>query len=384
MKKNSLFDKIVQFIRKQFNTDGFIPLHIPVFTGNEKKYLNDCIDTGFVSSVGAYVTRFEEAVRDYVKSGYAVAAVNGTAALQVSLMLAGVEPGDEVLTQPVSFVATSNAISYCGAHPVFLDVEKSTFGLSPDVLSKFLEKNTTVESDGCYNKSTRRKIAACVPVHVFGHPVSIMRIVEICENYSIPIVEDSAESVGSTVSGVHTGRFGCLGIFSFNGNKTITTGGGGMIVTDDEGLSKQAKHITTTAKVPHQWEYVHDKAGFNYRLPNINAALGCAQMENLPLYLENKRELAEAYRMFFQNTDIEFFEEKNGCRSNYWLNAIILRNREEKEDFLQFTNDNGIMTRPMWRLTHKLPMYKHCQTSAMENAEWLEDSVVNIPSSVRI
>jgi len=384
MKTDNLYKKIVEFIRIQFNTDEFIPLHAPVFRGREKEYLIDCINTGYVSSVGSYVTKFEKMCCDYVRISYAVATVNGTSALHTALHMLDVSSEDEVLTQPLSFVATSNAIKYCGAVPVYVDVEKETFGMSPDSLSIFLKKYAEIDKQGnCINKSTGRKIKVCIPVHVFGHPVRIYDIVEICKDYRIYVVEDCAESIGSTVRGVHTGRFGKIGAFSFNGNKTITTGGGGMLVTDDEELATRAKHITTTAKTPHKWEYIHDETGFNYRLPNINAALGCAQMEELPKYINNKRELAKAYKDFFNDTEIDYFEEKQGYKSNYWLNAIIMKNESDRDEFLQYSNDKGVMTRPLWRLNNKLKMYENCQHGSLDNAEWLESRVVNIPSSPR-
>lgn len=384
MKTDKLYKKIVEFIRIQFNTDEFIPLHAPVFRGREKEYLIDCINTGYVSSVGSYVTKFEKMCCDYVGISYAVATVNGTSALHTALHMLDVSSEDEVLTQPLSFVATSNAIKYCGAVPVYVDVEKETFGMSPDSLSIFLKKYAEIDKQGnCINKSTGRKIKVCIPVHVFGHPVRIYDIVEICKDYRIYVVEDCAESIGSTVRGVHTGRFGKIGAFSFNGNKTITTGGGGMLVTDDEELATRAKHITTTAKTPHKWEYIHDETGFNYRLPNINAALGCAQMEELPKYIDNKRELAKAYKDFFNDTEIDYFEEKQGYKSNYWLNAIIMKNESDRDEFLQYSNDKGVMTRPLWRLNNKLKMYENCQHGSLDNAEWLESRVVNIPSSPR-
>ncbi|MEJ2664714.1 MAG: LegC family aminotransferase, partial [Spirochaetia bacterium] len=300
--KEKLFKDILTIIRRAFHTDDFIPLHVPGFTGNEKKYLADCIDSGYVSSVGQYVNEFEEMFKTYVGSGFAVAAVNGTAALQVALRLVGVERDDEVLTQALSFVGTANAISYCCAQPVFLDVERSTLGMDPEKLEEYLRRHTFRGDNGYrYNKNTKKRIAACVPVHIFGHPCRVDAVAEVCAAYGIPVVEDAAESIGSQYKGKHTGRFGRIGIFSFNGNKTMTTGGGGMLVTDDKELALRAKHITTTAKVPHPWEYVHDEVGYNFRMPNINAALGCAQLEQLDAYLKNKRQLAEFYRESFKD-----------------------------------------------------------------------------------
>ncbi len=382
--QDNLFKDVISTIRRAFHTDGFIPLHVPVFSGNEKKYLNDCIDSGYVSSVGEYVNEFEAMVQNYIDSGFAVAAVNGTAALQVALRLIGVRRDDEVLTQALSFVGTANAIAYCGAKPLFLDVEKATLGLDPDKLAEFLQDKVSRKDDGnCYNKNTGKRIAACVPVHIFGHPCRVDIVKEACDAYGIPVIEDAAESIGSRYKGKHTGRFGKIGILSFNGNKTITTGGGGMLVTDDNKLALRAKHITTTAKVPHAWEYVHDEIGFNYRMPNINAALGCAQMESLDRYLENKRALAMMYREYFENTPVTFVAEPAECRSNYWLNAIILKDRGQRDAFLKYSNDNGVMTRPCWRLLNTLAMYKECETYRLEAAQWLEDRIVNIPSSVR-
>jgi perosamine synthetase len=378
------FKDIIITIRRAFHTDGFVPLHVPVFFGNEKKYLVDCIDSGYVSSVGDYVNKFEAMVQNYVGSGSAVAAVNGTAALQVALRLVGVNRDDEVLTQALSFIGTANAIAYCGAKPVFLDVEKATLGMDPHKLAEFLQNTASITDDGhCYNKNTGKRITACVPVHIFGHPCRVDTIKDVCDAYGIPVIEDAAESIGSLYKGKHTGRFGKIGIFSFNGNKTITTGGGGMLVTDDERLAHKAKHITTTAKVPHAWEYVHDEIGFNYRMPNINAALGCAQMESLDSYLEDKRELAMRYKEYFENTPFSFVTEPADCRSNYWLNAIILKDRGQRDAFLKYSNDNGVMTRPCWRLLNTLAMYKECETYRLETAQWLEDRIVNIPSSVR-
>ena len=379
---SKLFDDILSFIRSRYNKE-FIPLHEPRFRGNEKKYLNDCIDSTFVSSVGKYVDLFEKKIAEYIGAKYAVAAVNGTAALQIALLLARVEPDDEVITQPLTFVATANAISYTGAKPVFVDVEKSTLGMSPEALAIWLQENTTMKEGKTINKKTGKRISAIVPMHTFGHPCRIDEIVEIAEKYGIPVVEDAAESLGSRYKGKHTGTFGKLGIFSFNGNKVITTGGGGMIVTDDEKLAKLAKHITTTAKQPHPYEYYHDMTGYNYRLTNLAAALGVAQMEQLDAFLASKRKLAEDYKNFFRKFDeVEFFTEPENSVSNYWLNVLIFKDKKARNDFLDYSNANGVMTRPAWVLMNKLPMYKDCQTGNLENAEWLADKLVNIPSSV--
>jgi perosamine synthetase len=381
-----MYDKIINFIRKLYGdeTDPIL-LHRPVFIGNEKDYVLDCIKSTYVSSVGEYVDFFEQRVAEYTGAKYAIATASGTAALHVALMLSGVKTGDEVLTQPISFVATANAIHYCGAEPIFLDSDRRSLGLSPDALEEFLDNNCVQKDDGfSYNKINGKRIAACVPVHVFGHPAQIDRIKTISDMYNIALIEDAAESLGSCYNDKHTGTFGKFGILSFNGNKTVTTGGGGMILTDDDELGQMAKHITTVAKVEHPWEYFHDHIGFNYRLPNINAALGCAQMEMLPWFLEKKRKIAEAYKGFFDSIGIHFISEPKGCRSNYWLNAILFNDLQERNEFLDYSNDNGVMTRPLWRLIPKLPMYAHCQKDTLETSRWLEDRLVNIPSSVKI
>lgn len=376
--------EFVNYVRKLFNTEEFIPLHEPRFWGNEKKYVADCIDSTFVSSVGKYVDKFEEMVAEYTGAKYAVATVNGTAALHIALLLAGVQTGDEVITQPLTFVATANAISYCNAHPVFIDVDKETMGMSPDKLSDFLNQFAEIKRDGiCYNKETGRAIKAVVPMHTFGHPVKIEEIKEICDKFNITLVEDSAESLGSTFKGKHTGTFGLMGILSFNGNKTMTTGGGGMIITDDEGLAKKAKHITTTGKIPHKWDYVHDLVAYNYRMPNLNAALGCAQLEMFDKFLADKKELFDDYHEFFKNTDIQLFKQPENTSANYWLQAVVLQNRDERDAFLEYTNSNKVMTRPIWQLMNKSAMFKNAQCGPLENAQWFEDRVVNIPSSVR-
>jgi aminotransferase in exopolysaccharide biosynthesis len=377
---------LIEFIRSTFQEPTeFIPLHDPRFIGNEKKYLMECIDSNFVSSVGEFVGRFEQMCADYTGAKYAVAAMNGTAALHIALQLAGVKSNEEVITQALTFIATVNAISYTGAKPIFIDVDKETMGLSAQKTEDFLLTNTEIRDDGfCYNKITGHRIAACVPMHTFGHPVKITQLQAICNRYNIPVVEDAAESIGSSYNGIHTGTFGKLGVLSFNGNKLITTGGGGMILTDNEQLAKMAKHITTQAKVPHPYEFVHDYIGYNYRLTNINAALGCAQMESLDYLIQLKRNLAEQYKEFFKNTEFEFFTEPSGCRSNYWLNAIITKDKAQRDELLQYTNQNRVMTRPIWELMNRLPMFSDCQTDDLENSIWFADRVVNIPSSAII
>jgi perosamine synthetase len=380
-----MYQKIVDYIRSVFDTDQFIPLHEPRFIGNEKQYVNDAIDSTFVSYVGEYVNRFERMMCELTGANFAVATVNGTSALHVALRLVGVCSDTEVIVPPLTFVATANAIHYCGAEPVFLDVEKSTLGLSPKAVSDFLELRGKMSKDGfCYNRHTGKRIAACLPVHIFGHPCRIDEIVGTCSEYNIPVVEDAAESLGSLYKGRHTGTFGKIGICSFNGNKTITCGGGGAIVTNDDSLAVRARHLTTTAKVPHPYEYVHDEMGYNYRLPNLNAALACAQLEQLGKFIENKRKLARKYSGFFRELEIGFIEEPKDARSNCWLNAIILNNLEARDRFLDFTNKSGVMTRPIWKLMNKLPMFQSCLTDGLKNSEWLEERVVNIPSSVRL
>lgn len=379
------YSKTISFIKELYGNQEFTPLSVPVFAGNEKKYLEECIDTTFVSSVGKFVDRFEEEIARYTGAKKAVVCVSGTNALHMSLMLSGVERDDEVLTQALTFIATCNALSYIGAHPVFIDVDRSTMGLSPDAVKQWLVKNAEIRKGECFNKNTGRRVKACVPMHTFGHPVRIDELAAVCEEYHIELVEDAAESIGSRYKGKHTGTFGKVGAISFNGNKTITTGGGGMMLFNDEELAAYAKHITTQAKIPHRWEFRHDHIGYNYRMPNINAALGCAQLENLDKYIASKRETASAYAEFFKNIDdIEFFVEPENSFSNYWLNVVILKDKDAQVDFLQQTNDNGVMTRPIWELMNRLPMFEHCENDGLKNTIWFADRVVNIPSSVRL
>ena len=381
----SMYNNITTFIHNLFGTDEFVPLHAPLFIGNEKKYLAECIDTTFVSSVGKFVDRFEEQVACYTGSKRAVVCVSGTNALHMGMLLVGVERDDEVLTQALTFIATCNAISYIGAHPVFLDVDRDTLGLSPLAVKRWLSGHAEVRNGQCYNKKTGSRIKACVPMHTFGHPMKIDELSAVCNEYHIELVEDAAESIGSFYKGRHTGTFGRVGAISFNGNKTITTGGGGMLLFQDEELGKFAKHLPPQAKVPHRWAFVHDHIGYNYRMPNINAALGCAQMENLDRYVSNKRETAERYREFFSHIpDVEFVVEPANSRSNYWLNAVLLKDRRAQQSFLEYTNDHGVMTRPVWELMNRLEMFRGCETDGLENTVWLEERIVNIPSSVRL
>ncbi len=380
------FKEFVDFVKPLFSEYKMtIPLHDPRFIGNEKEYLLDCLDSNFVSSIGEYVSKFEKLCADYTGAEYAIATVNGTAALHISLILSGVKSGEEVITQPVTFIATANAIAYTGAHPVFTDVDKETMGLSPTKLYDFLKNNTFKGKDNfTYNKKTRRKISACLPMHSFGFPCKIDEIQDICDEFNLILIEDAAESLGSFYHNKHTGLFGKFATLSFNGNKIITTGGGGMILTSDEKLAKKAKHLTTQAKVQHPWEYAHDEVGYNYRLTNLSASLGCAQIENLEHFVTEKRILASKYKEFFKGSPIRYFEEPANCRSNYWLNAIVLKDRNERDEFLKFTNDNGVMTRPIWQLMNSLPMFEQCECSDLSNSIWLADRVVNIPSSVPI
>ena len=368
--------KIIDFIKTLYKKD-IVALHEPVFIGNEKKYVNECIDSTFVSSVGEFVEKVEKEFAKYVKSQYAIAVVNGTSALHIALEVIGVKNNTEVITQPLSFIATANAMKYCKADPIFLDVDLDTLGLSPKALKDFLEKNCILKNNQCINTNTNKVIKACVPMHTFGHPCRIDEIVSICNEWNIEVVEDSAEALGSFYKNKHVGTFGKVGIFSFNGNKIITSGGGGMVVTDDEYIAKKIKHLTTTAKVPHPYEYIHDAIGYNYRMPNINAALLLAQLENIDLFLNKKRELAKIYNDFFKSIDIKFITEPKNAKSNYWLNAIMIDNKKE---FLEYSNKNGVMTRPIWRLINKLDMYKNYQTDLLKNANYLEKVVVNIPS----
>ena len=379
-----MFQKIVDYIKELYGQD-FVPLSVPQFIGNEKKYLNECIDTTFVSSVGKFVDRFEEDMAAYTGAKRAVVCVSGTNALHMAMMMAGVERDDEVLTQALTFIATCNAISYIGACPVFIDVDKQTMGLSPDAVKAWLFTHAEVKGGQCYNKQTGRRIKACVPMHTFGHPVRIEELAAICAEWHVELVEDAAESIGSRYKGKHTGLFGKVGVLSFNGNKTITTGGGGMLLFNDEALGAMAKHLTTQAKVPHRWEFRHDHIGYNYRMPNINAALGCAQLEHLDENVADKRATATAYAEFFKQVDdIQFFTEPENCFSNYWLNAVILKDHEAQQGFLQYSNDHGVMTRPIWELMSRLPMFEHCQHDELENTVFFADRVVNIPSSVRL
>lgn len=379
----SLTSKTVSFIQNQFNSKDFIPLHTPYFGGNEKKYLLDTIDSTFVSSVGSYVNRIEELMSSITSSKKAVAVVNGTAGIQIALKLVGVKEGDEVITQALTFVATANAIVYNGARPIFLDVDLDTMGLSPNAVQKFLSEYAELKENECYNKTSGKKISACLPMHTFGFPVQLEELKKVCDEWCIPIVEDAAEALGSEYKGKPVGSFGEMGVFSFNGNKIVTCGGGGVIVTNNEILGDKGKYITTTAKVPHEYEFFHDELGYNFRMPNLNAALACAQMEQLDFFLASKRALALSYQSFFFNEGIKFRTENANTKANYWLMCVELENQKERDIFLKETNSKKVMTRPIWQLMFRLPMYVHCQRDGQINAKYLEERIVNIPSSVR-
>lgn len=363
-------------------------LHEPDFSGNEWNYVKECIDTGWVSSVGKFVDRFEQQLAEVTGVKRAIAVVNGTAALHVALRLVGVEHGDEVIVPTLTFIATANAVSYCGAIPHFVDSEYATLGLDPHVLRSYLGEISELRPGGCFNKQTGRRIRAVVPMHAFGHPVDLDALLEVCNCYQLQLVEDAAESLGTDYKGVHTGNHGRVAALSFNGNKVITTGGGGAILTNDEELGRQAKHITTTARVAHKWSFIHDQVGYNYRLPNLNAALGCAQLENLPRYVDQKRKLAERYRVAFSSVKgVQFFSEPAFARSNYWLNVLLLDQPDLalRDALLEATNSQGIMTRPVWTLMHRLPMFVDCpRMQSLRVSEDIEQRLINIPSTARL
>lgn len=377
------FESVIAHIRELFPDQETISLHQPVFNGNEKKYVLNALDSTYVSSVGPYVDQFEKSLATFTGTSKAVAVVNGTAALQVALRLVGVKAGDEVITQALTFVATANAISHNSAVPVFVDVDKATMGMSPTALQLFLEEFGNKRKDGCYNKSSGRRIAACVPMHTFGFMCHMDEIVEICDDWNIPIVEDAAESLGSSYKGKPAGSFGEMAAFSFNGNKIITAGGGGAIVSKDVVLAEKAKYLTTTAKIPHSWEYIHDEIGYNFRMPNINASLLCAQLEQFDHIKNAKRKLFEDYSIFFDQSDIQLKPIPEYTDWNYWLMSVEFENRAARDAFLKATNGAGVMTRPIWELMYRLPMYVKCQRDAQKNAEYLADRIVNIPSSAR-
>ncbi len=377
-----MFDSLIRFVRDQYRTDAFIPLHAPVFRGRERELVLDTIDSTYVSSVGAYVDRFEKEMAAFTSSPRAVAVMNGTAALHIALKLVDVVPGDLVVTQSLTFVATCNAIAYCSAEPLFVDVDRDTLGISPGALDAWLSEHALVDDHGdCRTRVGHRRIRACLPMHTFGHPVELDKLTAVCERWNLILVEDAAESLGSYYKGRHTGNFGRIGVLSFNGNKIMTTGGGGMLLTNDA-IGNRAKHLTTTAKIAHPYEFVHDEIGYNYRLPNLNAALGCAQLEQLPAFIASKRELAARYIEFFKGSELQPIVEPNDCKSNYWLNGVICRDGSQRDALLKSTNDAGVMTRPIWALMTRHPIYSSMLRGPQDNAEWLEARVVNLPSSV--
>ncbi|MED2256169.1 LegC family aminotransferase [Brevibacillus parabrevis] len=376
---------LIKKLKSVVNADNeFIALHEPSFQGNEWAYVKECLDTGWVSSVGKYVDQFEGMLRDYTGVKHAVAVVNGTAALHISLILAGVKQGDEVLVPTLTFIATANAVSYCGATPHFVDSSEQTLGMDPIKLQQYLHEIAVVRDGYCYNKFSGRRIKAAIPMHTFGHPVDLDPLYEVCERYHIDLIEDAAESLGSYYKGKHTGNWGKLSTLSFNGNKIVTTGGGGAILTNDDELARLAKHITTTAKVKHAWAFLHDQVGYNYRLPNINAALGCAQLEKLPEFLRSKRSLTAKYQTALSTTEgVQLFLEPSFADSNYWLQTLVLEGEymDARDDILNLTNEQGFMTRPAWTLMHKLAMYENCPQMDLSVAEGLERKIINIPSS---
>lgn len=372
---------IVEFVRDTYQTNDFIPLHAPTFNGNEKAYVMETIESTFVSSVGKFVDDFEHKIEAYTGTAKAVATVNGTAALHAALYMAGVQRGDLVVTQVLTFVATCNALYHMGAEPIFVDVSPVSLGLCPKAVDAYLSEHAEVTENGCIHKITRQRIKAAVPMHTFGHPVELDELFAVCQKWQLVLVEDAAESLGSFYKGKHTGTLGDFGAVSFNGNKIITTGGGGMVLckTKEQGL--RTKHITTTAKVPHPYEFFHDEAGFNYRMPNLNAALGCAQMEVIDQYLVQKRELASQYQNFFSGSDIQFVVEPDYAHSNYWLNAIICPDLASREAILRETNAAGVMTRPIWKLMHRLPMFDGALRGDLSQSEFIEAHLVNLPST---
>ncbi|WP_158132974.1 LegC family aminotransferase [Vibrio navarrensis] len=373
--------RLVEFVRDQYQTQEFIPLHAPTFAGNEKAYVMETIDSTFVSSVGKFVDEFERKMEAFTGSARAVATVNGTAALHAALYMAGVERGDLVITQALTFVATCNALYHMGAEPIFVDVSPVSLGLCPKAMDAFLEENAQVTEGGCIHKQTGRRIKAVVPMHTFGHPVELDELIAVCLKWHITLVEDAAESLGSFYKGKHTGTLGEFGAVSFNGNKIITTGGGGMVLCGTEEAGRRAKHVTTTAKVPHPYEFFHDEPGFNYRMPNLNAALGCAQMEVLERYLAQKRQLAQQYQAFFAGSDVTFVVEPEYAQSNYWLNAIICADVQQRNELLEQTNAVGVMTRPIWQLMHRLPMFSNAIHGDLTQSEFIEGHLMNLPST---
>ena len=385
MSSNLDINLIVEKLHNVLPQKEFIALHEPLFAGNENKYVKECIDTAWVSSVGKYVDLFEEKLAEYCGVKRAVAVVNGTSALHVCLLLSGVKANDEVLVPALTFIATANAVSYCGAIPHFVDSAYNTLGIDPIALDRYLGEIAVLRDGECFSRHTGRRISAVVPMHTFGHPVDMDAMQSVCDKYHLALIEDAAESIGSFYKGRHTGNFGRIAAMSFNGNKTITTGGGGAVLTNDEELGALAKHLTTQAKVPHRWEFAHDMIGYNYRMPNINAALGCAQLESLPDFVKKKRALAKKYvKSLADVADISFFQEPDFAKSNYWLNAILLDKNyaAERDNLLEALNNAGIMARPIWNLMYTMPMFKNCPRMDCPVAEDIGRRLINIPSSV--
>jgi len=374
--------KIISFIRDLYQTKDSIPLHSPVFHGNEKKYVLDTIDTTFVSSIGEYVDKFELQIKNYTNSSRAIATVNGTSALHLGLNAAGVSKGDYVITQSLTFVATCNAINYTGAEPIFCDISKVSLGLCPKSVDIYLEENAVLQGDYCLHKETGRRIAAIVPMHTYGHPVELDEFVNLSKKWNIQLIEDAAESFGSFYKGKHTGTFGRFGCLSFNGNKIITTGGGGMVLCKEIFDGDLIKHISTTAKIPDQLFMSHDLVGYNYRMPNINAALGCAQIESIESYINAKRGIAMKYEEFFHNSNFEFVSEPEYARSNYWLNTILCPDYDSMKFLVECSNSEGVMTRPAWGLMHKSKMYLSAFRGNLSVTEDYGNRIVNLPSSV--
>lgn len=377
------WSELLAFVRELYGTAATIPLHEPLFAGNEKRYLAECVDSTYVSSIGPFVDRFEAMMCEVTGAKHAVATMNGTAALHLALLVAGVADGDEVITQPLSFVATCNAIAYQRAHPVFIDVDADTLGLSPSALREFLEANAQMRDGLCVNRTTGRRIAAVVPMHTFGLPGRIEEIAGLCDRWNIALVEDAAESIGASARGRQTGTFGLVGAFSFNGNKTVTSGGGGCVVTNDAGVARRAKHLSTTAKLKHRWDFVHDEVGFNYRMPNLNAALACAQLEQLAGFIEDKRATADAYAGKCAQLGIPFVREIAGTRANYWLPVVLAADAAERDAVLTLYNDAGVQARPVWKLMTELPAFARAQRGPLPNAQALAGRIVNLPCSVR-
>ncbi len=381
MSNHQAWLSLIEFIRRHYQrSEGLIPLHAPCFDESEKRLVVDCIDSTFVSSVGQYVTEFEQQIADYTGAKHAVAVVNGTMGLYLALKVIGLQPNDLVITQSLTFVATPNAIKMHQADPVFVDVERETLGLCPQSLNQFLTEQTHQQNGQCVHRQTGRVVRACVPMHTLGFSARIDALLEICNRHNLALVEDAAESLGSFYRGKHTGRFGQLGVFSFNGNKVITTGGGGMLITDDAELARHAKHLSTTAKIPHAWLFEHDEPAYNLRMPNLNAALGVAQMQKLPLFLAEKRRLALAYQ---QQPGLVVQAESPNTQANYWLSTLICQDQTERDVFLEFSNTQAIQTRPLWTPMHQLPIYADCLRSELPNTEWLAARVVNLPSGVK-